>query len=72
MDKINELKLKISDLEQYIFSKKTDAKMENERNLNFLKEIKSHLKKWEDKNDITSKQYAIKMIDDWIDELNAL
>jgi hypothetical protein len=44
---------------------------QNKKDLNFLREIRGHLFRGIDKRDPTEIQYALKMIDDWIDELEA-
>lgn len=45
---------------------------EHDKDLAFLKEIKNNLVEFNLKKDITRYEMAIKMIDDWIDELKSL
>lgn len=76
MNEIDKLKTKIADLEQYIFSTKTDTEMEKfqqaQKDLEFLKELQGRLQKWNEKNDWTERDYAFKMVEDWIDELSVV
>lgn len=41
----------------------------NEKDFIFLKELFDNLTKWNENQDIVAKEYAFKMVDDWIDEL---
>jgi hypothetical protein len=41
----------------------------NDTDLKFLKELRKHLEKWSDKNDWSERDYAFKIVDDWIDKL---
>lgn len=43
-------------------SKKTD--------LAFLVELRMHMEHWRDNSDITNREMAFKMVDDWISELS--
>ena len=69
----DELKEKITDLEQYIFKLKSDHEQQkweqNSNDLEFLKEIQTHLYKWRDDRDVASMEYAFQMVEDWIREL---
>jgi len=40
-----------------------------QKDLDFLREIKIHLKRWDEKNDLCSRDMAMTMVSDWIDEL---
>lgn len=42
------------------------------KDLDFLREIRIHLKKWESKRNDCSKDAAFQMINDWIDELKEI
>jgi hypothetical protein len=44
--------------------------MSNATDLAFLKELKVRLQDGRERKDSTQIDYALKMIDDWIDELN--
>lgn len=67
------LKIEIEDLKQVIFKQKTDFEMQrweqSKKDLEFLKELQGRMKNWKDKNDLTERDYAFKMVEDWIDEL---
>ena len=69
MSEIDKLKEKITDLEQFIFSQKTDIEMQKGNDLEFLKELQIRLQKWNNKNDWTERDMAFKMVEDWINEL---
>ena len=43
--------------------------MSKKKDLKFLKEIRKKLLRGEEKGDVTETQFAMQMIDDWIDEL---
>ena len=68
------LKIEIEDLKQVIFKQKTDFEMQkweqSKKDLEFLKELQGRMKNWDDKNDLTERDYAFKMVEDWIDELD--
>lgn len=66
----------IEDLKQVIFKQKTDFEMQkweqSKKDLAFLKELQGRMKNWDDKNDLTERDYAFKMVEDWIDELDGV
>lgn len=68
------LKIEIEDLKQVIFKQKTDFEMQkweqSKKDLEFLKELQGRMKNWNDKNDLAERDYAFKMVEDWIDELD--
>lgn len=70
------LKIEIEDLKQVIFKQKTDFEMQkweqSKKDLEFLKELQGRMKNWDDKNDLTERDYAFKMVEDWIDELDGV
>ncbi len=43
-----------------------------QKDLIFLKEMRDHAKKAFEKNDVTAKDMLLKMIEDWIDELEKI
>lgn len=73
MDELTALQLKVADLEQVIFKIGDDTKdaafQQAEKDLKFLKEIHEHMLKWNASNDYASRDYAFKMVEDWINEL---
>lgn len=66
----DELELRIVDLEQYIFKKKTEKEDTLNTDIAFLKELQTYCEKWDEKQDYMSTQMVFKMISDWIDDLN--
>ena len=70
------LKIEIEDLKQVIFKQKTDFEMQkweqSKKDLEFLKELQGRMKNWNDKNDLAERDYAFKMVEDWIDELDGV
>lgn len=70
------LKIEIGDLKQVIFKQKTDFEMEkwlqSKNDLDFLTELHGRMKNWDDKNDWNERDYAFKMVEDWIDELEVV
>lgn len=76
MKNVNELKERIADLEQYIFSVKADVELERTQqaqdDLEFLIKLQEQLKRWDERNDWSSRDYAFKMVEDWIDELKVI
>lgn len=70
------LKIEIEDLKQAIFKQKTDFEMQkweqSKKDLEFLKKLQGKMKNWDDKNDLIERDYAFKMVEDWIDQLNRL
>ena len=40
-----------------------------QKDLDFLREIRIHLKRWDEKSDYGSRDMAFTMVSDWIDEL---
>lgn len=72
----DKLKCEIEDLKQVIFKQKSDFEMEkweqSKNYLDFLKELQGRMKNWDEKNDWTERDYAFKMVEDWIDELSEI
>ena len=69
-EEVDALSSEIVDLKQYIYSKEIDSRNERERDVEFLKEIKDNLTKYFNRQDVTSGDYAMQMIEDWIRELS--
>lgn len=46
-----------------------NSKHQVEMDIKFLRNLQIHAKKWDEDNDLPSKQSVVKMIDDWYDEL---
>lgn len=72
----DKLKSEIEDLKQVIFRQKSDFEMEkweqSKNDLDFLKELQGRMKNWDEKNDWTERDYAFKMVEDWIEELTGV
>lgn len=70
------LESEIEHLKQVIFKQKSDFEMgkweQSKKDLEFLRELQTRTKNWDEKNDLTEKDYVFKMIEDWIDELSEL
>ncbi|RQP11367.1 MAG: hypothetical protein EAS48_06380 [Chryseobacterium sp.] len=72
----DKLKSEIEDLKQVIFKQKSDFEMQkweqSKNDLDFLKELQGRMKNWDEKNDCSERDYALKMVEDWIDELSGV
>jgi hypothetical protein len=70
---IGEMEAELTANKQVAFSLKSDIEnkswIDRDNDFKFLKEMKSHAKKWLDKKDITSQEMLFQMIDDWMAEL---
>ena len=58
-----------TDYKQIAYKLQDDIKTSSERDLSFLKDMKSHAIKAFDLRDIVSREMLFKMIYDWIEEL---
>jgi len=69
-----DLKSENEDLKQLIFKQQSDFKMEKweqaKKDLGFLTELQGRMKNWDEKKDWTQRDYAFKMVEDWINELS--
>ena len=72
----DKLKSEIEDLKQVIFKQKSDFEMkkweQSKNDLDFLNKLRGRMKNWDEKNDWCERDYAFKMVEDWIDELSGV
>jgi hypothetical protein len=61
-----------TDYKQIAYKLQTDIESTKEKDCSFLKEIREKLTRAFEKRDIAAREMALKMIDDWIDELNKI